>query len=903
MNPNKKPSNGGTQTAEEDDPGIKNDGRNPDRKQNSKPTQNRSAAKRMKVIDYLKTSLFPMIPVLNRGITKIGNTIFFINGRILKPTDNMYIHSGGQIRYLWLADPPPFHKVSVGEIAPYLSGTIGAAREIETELAAFDVYFSENMLQMIILNTNDEIEISQYYISPPPRCVYPLTVNELRAFIGILYLFAAKNDSYDSKFCLWNGRGNDFYKVVIPEERFKYLNHCLRFDEYTNRENKMKRDPFSLIRDLWVSFTKKCSEVFRPSTNCTIDDVIVEFNGNCKLKVPIPHHHQKYGIKFLLLCDSNNRYVMSGIPYWDKDPRSPAMLSEYLVERLTTPIHGTNINVTYGDNWYTSIPLARTMLNQYKITTVGSVDKRHQEIPPDILTAENRPLGTSIFLYNIPDQLQLSSYYTGRKEADILISNMHFESATKEPEGNPEAFDYYNSTKDGVNIISSMLGRYSCSRPTTNWFVAIFYAILDLAGINALTILNLNRGRYGKPAISRGDFLYKLALDLMLPYLNDRLTDSETSDDIKAKINEIIKERQRFSIELNKPKSNPAKIHPMTTPKYFPSFTGPQTQTVHPINITNTPLVDSNRHDVEWSSIQSLYSPANRAARPLQASGSEAMQRSPSVPQSRFTRPSNQFNFPLQRMPPGLNTQWLPSNLIVSQIQTIYPSTRPCIPIQVVAPFLNNPTSNYMYPPMMQGGTIQTTISTSILNSGPHSTNFTVQRTQALYPPILPAHPIIPVTSVHKDKKKEPQSTTKKKEASEHKSPRKTEAKKKKQVKLQIPEIPDQAISLKPVQKSVTRVRGPLNACGICCLIDKEVMFSECSRCFVVVCVVHHDILCTDCFNMNEPGISEYVAANRAVCEDCEPYGKKKYSEQCYGCLKFLCPSHRWMLCCFCLEE
>ncbi|CAG4936644.1 unnamed protein product [Parnassius apollo] len=123
---------------------------------------------------------------------------------------------------------------------------------------------------------------------------------------------------------------------------------------------------------------------------------------------------------------------------------------------------------------------------------------------------------------------------------------MHHESATSETSEKPEVIGYYNSTKAGVDAVDQMCHSYSCSRRTKRWPLAIFYNMLDVAGINSHTILNNNNNRNGKNQESRAEFLYKLSLDLMLPYIKDRLKIPNLRHKIRDKIQSVISEHRKL---------------------------------------------------------------------------------------------------------------------------------------------------------------------------------------------------------------------------------------------------------------------------------------------------------------------------------------------------------------------
>ena len=49
----------------------------------------------------------------------------------------------------------------------------------------------------------------------------------------------------------------------------------------------------------------------------------------------------------------------------------------------------------------------------------------------------------------------------------------------------PEIIMDYNMTKGGVHTVDQMCSNYSVARITKRWPMAIFYSLMNIAGINA----------------------------------------------------------------------------------------------------------------------------------------------------------------------------------------------------------------------------------------------------------------------------------------------------------------------------------------------------------------------------------------------------------------------------------
>ena len=83
----------------------------------------------------------------------------------------------------------------------------------------------------------------------------------------------------------------------------------------------------------------------------------------------------------------------------------------------------------------------------------------------------------------------------------------------------PLEIDFYNSQRCSIDVINQMLRDYSCQPTCDNWVLAVFRFILDLAVVNARTILKHNKENYIN---SRRDFLKNLATYLTISYIKNR---------------------------------------------------------------------------------------------------------------------------------------------------------------------------------------------------------------------------------------------------------------------------------------------------------------------------------------------------------------------------------------------
>lgn len=90
-------------------------------------------------------------------------------------------------------------------------------------------------------------------------------------------------------------------------------------------------------------------------------------------------------------------------------------------QRLIEPIKGSERNLT-TDNWYTSIPLAKWLLEN-KITLTGTLRKNKREIPPEYLPNRKREIYSSIF--GFAKDIFMVSYVSAKSRSVVVISTLH----------------------------------------------------------------------------------------------------------------------------------------------------------------------------------------------------------------------------------------------------------------------------------------------------------------------------------------------------------------------------------------------------------------------------------------------------------------------------------------------
>jgi len=269
------------------------------------------------------------------------------------------------------SDPIKTSKKNVIHIRP---DPVGDAKQANEPIECFRLYFSKNIMAKSLKHTNEKIEETAKKYKRQEGSLQPVTMEELEALFGILYLAAALKSNhltaemmFQPEFCGYK------FVATMSRRRFEFLISCLRFDDGSTREERKLETKFAAISEIWEMLIENCKSMYKPSSYVTIDEQLLAFRGRCPFKMYLPSKPCKYGIKTVMMCDNANKYMIDALPYWGKGsiPKDvPA--GEYHVKTLVASIKGSNRNVTM-DNWFTSVPLFSDLLKDYNLTAIGTV--------------------------------------------------------------------------------------------------------------------------------------------------------------------------------------------------------------------------------------------------------------------------------------------------------------------------------------------------------------------------------------------------------------------------------------------------------------------------------------------------------------------------------------------------
>ncbi|KAH9636992.1 hypothetical protein HF086_013662 [Spodoptera exigua] len=313
------------------------------------------------------------------------------------------------------------------------------------------------------------------------------------------------------------------------------------------------RNAKSPLECFQLFFDREVIQLLVTNTNLYIDKIKARF-GRDRDALPSDDTEMNAFLGLLIMAGVLRASHLNFIDLWAQDGSGVEMFrltmsykhGEYqisnspddIVKRLVEPIKRSGRNIT-TDNWYTSTKLAKELLTpEYKLTLVGTLNKRKPDIPTEFLPNKNRPPHSSVFGFH--NQMTIVSYVPKPKKAVVLLSTMHYDNAIDETTGSaqkPEIITYYNSTKGGVDCNDQLCSNYNVGRRTKRWPLAVFFHLVNVSGINAFVIHKANTDK-GITHIRR-IFLKQLAAALVTDHQKRRIQLRAVPTTTKKRLREV----------------------------------------------------------------------------------------------------------------------------------------------------------------------------------------------------------------------------------------------------------------------------------------------------------------------------------------------------------------------------
>nr|KAF7397187.1 hypothetical protein H0235_016724 [Vespula pensylvanica] len=165
---------------------------------------------------------------------------------------------------------------------------------------------------------------------------------------------------------------------------------------------------------------------YKPDMNLTVDEQLFPTKVRCKFTHYIVYISKpdKFGIRFLLASDADNKYIIKNFPYLGKEESRSLSISfgEFVVLKIVEPLTRCWRHVTTEDNFFISASLATKLLAK-RITLLGTIRGNRRELLKLAKSAKDKMERFSTVLYK-SNNCTLTMYKSKpSKNVTILTSN------------------------------------------------------------------------------------------------------------------------------------------------------------------------------------------------------------------------------------------------------------------------------------------------------------------------------------------------------------------------------------------------------------------------------------------------------------------------------------------------
>ncbi|XP_054156697.1 piggyBac transposable element-derived protein 4-like [Oppia nitens] len=258
---------------------------------------------------------------------------------------------------------------------PHFDKTPGALIDIPANpTLLFEQYFCDEFLQNI-LNCSNEYGLKH-------RDNFELiNLNELKIFIGIQILMGLKQIPQEKSH--WSN--DSLYKTelisnAMTQQRYLTIKRSMHFHNQNSDIATMElNDPLFRVRLLLDHMPKISQLLYQPNKELTVDESLIGFHGKFSQAQYMPNKSHKRGIKFYVLCESSTGFMLNWHCHSTND-KGTESFSEQIVLKLLEHVGEFSGHEVYTDNFYTSIPLAKSLINR-NIGITGTIRINRKGLP------------------------------------------------------------------------------------------------------------------------------------------------------------------------------------------------------------------------------------------------------------------------------------------------------------------------------------------------------------------------------------------------------------------------------------------------------------------------------------------------------------------------------------------
>lgn len=374
--------------------------------------------------------------------------------------------------------------------------------ETWTPLELFQLYFSSNVVNTIIKNTNCQAQRQRQAGKKYPW--RPLNVKDFFLFLSIIiYMGIVSLPQHDDYWKKGFPYGHPFPANTMTRARFEAIMWSLHMSDPTKKEeNDRKRntpeyDKLFNIKPLYTDIVAACKSFFQPYRDISIDERMVP----SKARISIKQYHKdkptKWGYKLYVLADSSTGYTWNFFVYSGKGSIASEQGLGYtsVMDLMPFSLLGSGYSL-YVDNFYTS-PELFTDLVAKNTQACGTIRQNRSGFPKtsDNDLPRNAQMGDMRWIRK--DNLLFMKWMDKRQVSMCSTFHKAYSGETtrrKVKEDGvwqikhvpcPDAILAYNKNMGGVDLSDALIGYYSVLHKTMKWYKTFFYHFVDIATVNS----------------------------------------------------------------------------------------------------------------------------------------------------------------------------------------------------------------------------------------------------------------------------------------------------------------------------------------------------------------------------------------------------------------------------------
>ncbi|XP_047741769.1 piggyBac transposable element-derived protein 4 isoform X2 [Hyalella azteca] len=360
----------------------------------------------------------------------------------------------------------------------------------------YSMFLTNSIIELIVRETNNYAD----YLQAQPNLTRKTRLNswtptdstEIKKFLGII-LYMGLNpqhsmESYWSKSVLFERK---CVRDIMVRDRFLILLRTLHFND--------SRGPSTSRLDKLLPITRLLLEryqrVYKLNREVVIDETMVPYRGRPIFRQYIPNKCHKYGCKIFKLCSPDGYTWNFEICCGRSESCKNLGSAESVVARLMHPLLGTGMTV-YTDNYYTSLPLAKFLLD-HKIYLCGTIRSNRKGLPVEVTKAKlkrgeiiGKKNEHDIKVLNWKNKANVLTLTTVPEHTDVLRATGK-KTRTGSDVMKPDSVLDYNTRKKAVDLSDQFISFYSPLRKTRKWYRKLCLELLcGCTVVNALLIFN-----------------------------------------------------------------------------------------------------------------------------------------------------------------------------------------------------------------------------------------------------------------------------------------------------------------------------------------------------------------------------------------------------------------------------